>query len=98
MLVSDVSLTGGGSPTIGFAVDRRRHEVHPSLVVGADGRQSTIRKQAGITLERQDATSYIAGLLLEGLDGVPDDFDVLAAEGDRYFLLFHQGGGRARAL
>jgi hypothetical protein len=95
--VSDVSLTGGGSPTVGFGVDGRRHELHPSLVVGADGRQSTIRKQAGITLDRQEATSYIAGLLLEGLDGVPDDFDVLAAEGDRYFLLFHQGGGRARA-
>jgi 2-polyprenyl-6-methoxyphenol hydroxylase-like FAD-dependent oxidoreductase len=95
--VSDVSLTGDGSPTVGFAVDGRRHELHPSLVVGADGRQSTIRKQAGITLDRQEATSYIAGLLLDGLDGVPDDFDVLAAEGDRYFLLFHQGGGRARA-
>ena len=95
--VSDVSLTGDGMPTIGFAVDGRHHELHPSLVVGADGRQSTVRKQAGITLDRQEATSYIAGLLLDGLDGVPDDFDVLAAEGDRYFLLFHQGGGRARA-
>jgi 2-polyprenyl-6-methoxyphenol hydroxylase-like FAD-dependent oxidoreductase len=95
--VSGVSLKSGASPTVGFAVDGRREELHPSLVVGADGRKSTIRKQAGIALERQEATTYIAGLLLDRLEGVPDDFDVVAAEGDCYFLLFHQGGGRARA-
>jgi 2-polyprenyl-6-methoxyphenol hydroxylase-like FAD-dependent oxidoreductase len=73
------------------------HEVQASLVVGADGRASTVRKQTGITLERQEPISYIAGLLLEGLDDVPDDHDVLAGEGDGFFVLFHQGGGRARA-
>lgn len=36
-------------------------------------------------------------MLLDGLEDVPDDHDVTVAEGDRLFLLFHQGGGRARA-
>ena len=40
---------------------------------------------------------YIAGLLLDGVEGVPDDYDVMVCEGDLFFLLFHQGGGRARA-
>jgi glycine/D-amino acid oxidase-like deaminating enzyme len=39
--------------------------------------------------------STIAGLLVGGLDGVPQA-DVFAGEGDVFFLLFHQGGGRAR--
>ena len=53
--------------------------------------------QVGITLERQAETSFIAGLLLDGLDGVPDDHDVIVGEDDWFFLLFHQGDGRARA-
>jgi 2-polyprenyl-6-methoxyphenol hydroxylase-like FAD-dependent oxidoreductase len=63
--------------------------------VGADGRASTIRRQAGIALERQEPINYIAGLLLDGLDGIPEN-DVLAGEGDLFFVMFHQGGGRAR--
>src|SRR4051812_19980069 len=94
--VSDVKLAAGPSPSVAYVTDEGRAELDASLVVGADGRASTIRKQAAITLERQEPMNYIAGLLVEGLDGVPDDFDVLAGEGDALFVLFHQGGGRAR--
>jgi 2-polyprenyl-6-methoxyphenol hydroxylase-like FAD-dependent oxidoreductase len=91
--VSDVKLTDGG---VSYTVDGAAHEVRAPLVVGADGRQSTIRKQTGITLERQEPISYIAGLLLDGLDAVDAGHDVLAAEGDVMFVMFHQGDGRAR--
>ena len=94
--VRDVKLAGGSSPAVGYAVNSHTEEVNASLVIGADGRQSTIRKQAGITLERQEPVSYIAGLLIDGLDGVPEN-DVLCGEGDRFFVMFFQGGGRARA-
>jgi 2-polyprenyl-6-methoxyphenol hydroxylase-like FAD-dependent oxidoreductase len=92
----DVKLAGGSSPSVMYTVDAEQREVRASLVVGADGRTSTVRKQAGITLERQEPVDYIAGLLLEGLDDVPDDHDVLCGEGDLFFVMFHQGGGRAR--
>jgi 2-polyprenyl-6-methoxyphenol hydroxylase-like FAD-dependent oxidoreductase len=35
-------------------------------------------------------------LLVDGLDDVPDDHDVLASGDDLLFVMFHQGGGRAR--
>jgi 2-polyprenyl-6-methoxyphenol hydroxylase-like FAD-dependent oxidoreductase len=92
----DVKLSNGGSPAVSYATNGSPHEVRTSLVVGADGRASTVRKQAGITLERQAAISYIAGLLVDGLDDVPDDHDVLADAGDLFFVMFHQGDGRAR--
>ena len=92
-----IELGDGDAPTVRYDVDGVVGELRPGLVVGADGRNSTVRKQVGITLERQEAISYISGLLLEGLEGVPDDFDVLVGEGDRFFLVFHQGGGRARS-
>jgi 2-polyprenyl-6-methoxyphenol hydroxylase-like FAD-dependent oxidoreductase len=55
-----------------------------------------VRKQSGITMERQEPITYIAGLLVDGLIDVPDDHDVAAGEGDVFFLVFHQGRGRAR--
>ncbi len=93
--VRDVKISGGTSPAVSYVQNDQPHEVATSLIVGADGRASTIRKQAGITLERQEAVSYIAGLLVDGLDGVPEN-DVLAGEGDVFFVMFHQDGGRAR--
>ena len=94
---SHIELGDGDTPTVRYDVEGTSAELRSSLLVGADGRNSTVRKQVGITLERQEPISYISGLLLDGLDGVPDDFDVLCGEGDRFFLVFHQGGGRARS-
>jgi 2-polyprenyl-6-methoxyphenol hydroxylase-like FAD-dependent oxidoreductase len=93
--VRDVKVSVARSPRVSYCCDSDASEVGTSLVVGADGRASTIRKQAGITLERQDPVNYIAGLLVDGLDGVPQT-DALAGEGDVFFLVFHQGAGRAR--
>ena len=93
--VSDVRISAGTSPVVHYEVDGQDVELRPSLVVGADGRRSVTRRALGITLERQPETSYIAGLLLDDLVGVPDDHDVLVGEDDRWFLLFHQGGSRA---
>ena len=95
--VRDVRLSSGQPVTVSYDHEGERFEVSARLVVGADGRSSTIRKQAGIELERQPPMNYIAGLLLDDLDGVPDDHDVMVAEGDNLFALFHQGHGRARA-
>jgi 2-polyprenyl-6-methoxyphenol hydroxylase-like FAD-dependent oxidoreductase len=95
--VSEVGVAAGSSPSVKYAVNGESAVLRPSLVVGADGRRSVTRRDLGITLRRQAETSYIAGLLLDGLDTVPDDHDVLIGEGDRFFLLFHQGDGRARA-
>lgn len=94
--VRDVTISSNGSPTVSYATEATANEVRTSLVVGADGRASKIRKQVGIELERQEPISYIAGLLVEGLDGVPDDHDVLAGGEELFFVMFHQGGGRAR--
>jgi 2-polyprenyl-6-methoxyphenol hydroxylase-like FAD-dependent oxidoreductase len=95
--VSEIRVTAGSSPSVRYAVDGEAAELRPALVVGADGRRSVMRRQLGLTLERQPETSYISGLLLDGLDGVPTDHDVVLGEGDRFFLLFHQRHGRARA-
>jgi 2-polyprenyl-6-methoxyphenol hydroxylase-like FAD-dependent oxidoreductase len=94
--IEDVTLRHGESPTVSFIAQGRAGEVAAALVVGADGRASTVRRQAGIRLERQEPVNYVAGLLVDGLDDVPDDYDVFVGEGEAMFVMFHQGAGRAR--
>lgn len=96
--VHDVRLVAGSagqSASITYTADRPG-EVQARLVVGADGRSSTVRRQAGISLQRDDPVSYLAGLLVDGLTGISDGNDVMVSDGDRLLLMFHQGGGRAR--
>jgi len=66
------------------------------LVVGADGRGSSIRKQVGIALHRDPTHHLFAGLLVEGADGWPAELQMTGVERDAHFLVFPQGGGRAR--
>lgn len=66
------------------------------LVIGADGRGSGIRKQVGIALHRDPTHHLFAGLLVEGADAWPAELQVIGVEGDVHFLVFPQGGGRAR--
>jgi 2-polyprenyl-6-methoxyphenol hydroxylase-like FAD-dependent oxidoreductase len=93
--VHDVQLSAGPPVSVTYSSDGVG-EVRAGLVVGADGRSSTVRRQAGISLQRDDPVNYLAGLLVDGLAGVPDDHDVVVGEGDLLLLMFHQGGGRAR--
>jgi menaquinone-9 beta-reductase len=93
--VHDVTLSPGEDLSVAYSADGPG-EALARLVVGADGRSSTVRRQAGLTLQRDHPTSYIAGLLVDGLAGIPDDHDVMVGEGDLLLLMFHQGGGRAR--
>ena len=94
--VSAVSVTAGALPALSFTgEDGTRHDLEPRLVVGADGRNSTVRRQVGIALERQDELHMVAGLLLEGVE-IPAERDFLAAEGDLFMASFHQHGGRVR--
>jgi 2-polyprenyl-6-methoxyphenol hydroxylase-like FAD-dependent oxidoreductase len=70
--------------------------VHPRLIIGADGRASTVRRQSGIHINKAPATHVIAGLLVEGASRWPDDQYAIGVEKDLQFYVFPQGGGRLR--
>ena len=93
--VHDVKLSAGPDVSVSYVAGREA-EVRARLVVGADGRSSTVRRQAGITLQRDDPVNYLAGLLVDGLAGIAHDNDIMVMEGDQVLLMFHQGRGRAR--
>ena len=79
-----------------FTHDGETHDVRPRRVVGADGRGSPTRKQAGIELHRDPTHHLFAGLLIEGADDWPATVQSTGVENDVHYLIFPQGNGRAR--
>jgi 2-polyprenyl-6-methoxyphenol hydroxylase-like FAD-dependent oxidoreductase len=95
--VDDVRIDDSAStPTVSFRQLGVAHEIRTSLIVGADGRGSTVRRQLGISMSRTTATAAIAGMLLDGVTG-PTDHDVAFDHDHGMGLLLHQADGRARA-
>jgi 2-polyprenyl-6-methoxyphenol hydroxylase-like FAD-dependent oxidoreductase len=92
----DLDLTLGAEPRVRWRDTSGEHEVQCRMVVGADGRQSRVRKAMGLELERAPVLNHVAGLLVDDLVDVEPEHDILAGEGDLFMAAFHQGGGRAR--
>jgi menaquinone-9 beta-reductase len=93
--VTSVEVAPGARPHVSYQHDGRAQQVECRLVVGADGRSSRVRRQAGIPLERAAKVHMVAGLLVEDLDIDPSR-DVFGIGDDVFMITFVQGRGRAR--
>ena len=94
--VGDVLVTPGPSPSVRYELDDVLHEVDCRLVVAADGRASSVRRQLGLELHGTEPKTWGAGMLVEGLDGVPLHQAALGTEDDLHYLIFPREGGVAR--
>ena len=92
--VTAVSL--GAAPSVTYLQDEREHIAHAPLIVGADGRTSTVRQAAGVPLHQDKPHHWFAGLLVEGVEGWDEDLQAIGTEGNFGFLAFPQGAGRVR--
>ena len=85
----------GPRPSVVFRVETKT-EVRPRLVIGADGRMSTVRRQAGISIDKSASTHAIAGLLVDNAMRWPGDEYCIGVEGDIMFYVFPEGSGHLR--
>jgi menaquinone-9 beta-reductase len=93
--VTGVRVQAGTRPSIAYR-NGAEIRLRPRLIIGADGRASTVRKQSGIHLEVAPSTHVVAGMLVEEASRWPDDQYGIGVEGDLQFYVFPQGGGRLR--
>src|SRR6185295_11024515 len=61
----DLDLSGTTPHVRWTTDDGTTHEATPSMVVGADGRASLVRRAAGIELHSAPVRQYMTGLLVE---------------------------------
>jgi 2-polyprenyl-6-methoxyphenol hydroxylase-like FAD-dependent oxidoreductase len=94
--VTGVTVTAGPRPAVRFEHEGKQFDVQCRLVVGADGRASGVRRTLGIQLHESPVDHLIAGLLIEGADGWPEDTQAMGKAGDINYLIFPQGGGKVR--
>jgi len=94
--VSDVMVEPGTPPNVKFRHDGRTQQLKPRLVVGADGRNSVTRAQAGIRIKRDPTHHLMTGMLVDGIDGWPPLLETIGTENDINFLVFPQSATRAR--
>jgi 2-polyprenyl-6-methoxyphenol hydroxylase-like FAD-dependent oxidoreductase len=94
--VGDVEVVPGARPTLRYELDDLVTTVSAGLVVGADGRTSSIRRRLGLALRETRPTTMGGGMLVDGLDAWPADQASLGTEGDLYHLVFPRAHGRAR--
>ena len=93
--VGDVDVTAGSPPQVSYELDGNLFDVRPRLVIGADGRQSTVRRQLGMDLHREDSKASLAGLLVRDPNW-PEATEVLGTEDDVHFLVFPRPDGYVR--
>jgi 2-polyprenyl-6-methoxyphenol hydroxylase-like FAD-dependent oxidoreductase len=94
--VNVLELQAGDAPKVIYEVGGERREARGRLLVGADGRTSQVREAIGVELHQDKPHHWFAGLLVDGVDGWDPDLQAIGTEGDFGFLVFPQGGGRAR--
>jgi 2-polyprenyl-6-methoxyphenol hydroxylase-like FAD-dependent oxidoreductase len=92
----EVRVTPGSRPSVTYDLGAGSHEIAARLVVGADGRTSTVRAQAGIPLHKQEMPHFMSGLLVDNVPDWPQDAFTLGTEGETMFFIFPQGGQRLR--
>ncbi len=60
------NVTSGAEPTVDYEADGGKKTASARLVVGADGRNSMVRKWGGFETREEDSGNILAGVLLEG--------------------------------
>lgn len=94
--VAKIEVSVGSEPAVRFEHDGSTANVTARLVVGADGRNSSVRRQIGAALHQTEPRTVAAGLLVKDVPAWPADIETLGTEGDVYLLGFPREGGIAR--
>ncbi len=94
--VTRFAVRPGPAPSVAYEVDGQAFDAAARLVVGADGRNSQVRRQLGIALHEDAPHHLFAGLLVDGVPDWPEDVQSMGTAAGVQYFVFPQGGGRHR--
>jgi 2-polyprenyl-6-methoxyphenol hydroxylase-like FAD-dependent oxidoreductase len=97
--VRATGMSPGRPPKVTFEQNSRAETIAARLIVGADGRDSIVRRWAGFASQQDPPRLRIAGVLFEGMTALPQDTThmVINPELGQSSILIPQGSGRVRA-
>ena len=72
--IKDVKVTAGPRPTVSFSSNNEPMDLRPRLVIGADGRNSVLRKQLGFSVQTDEPHNLLGGMLVANVRDWPRQF------------------------
>jgi 2-polyprenyl-6-methoxyphenol hydroxylase-like FAD-dependent oxidoreductase len=94
--IGRIEIRAGLPPWIAFEREAASYALSPKIIIGADGRGSTVARQVGFERLSDPIHHILTGLLVDGMSGWPHDEQTIGVDGDVAFYIFPQGGGRVR--
>ena len=94
--VTEINVKAGDKPQVSFSHAGSRIEVEPRLVIGADGRNSELRKQLGFDVHSDAPHNLLGGMLVGAMSCWPRHVQSLGVEDRLHFLIFPQGTDKLR--
>jgi 2-polyprenyl-6-methoxyphenol hydroxylase-like FAD-dependent oxidoreductase len=94
--VDRIQVSAGLPPQIEFTHSGLNYTLSPRIVVGADGRSSTVARQVGFERLADPIHHILSGLLVDDVSAWPHDEQSIGVDGDLGFYIFPQGQGRVR--
>ena len=94
--IGDVVIDAGPLPVVRYELDDVEQEISCRLIVGADGRASSVRRQLGIEFQQTEPLTMGGGILIAGLDMWPGGRVAIGSEGDLHYLVIPRADGTAR--
>ena len=80
--IGELHVQPGPAPVVRYTDGAGEHTLRCRLVVGADGRTSTVRRAIGIELAQSTPRTMGGGMLVDGVPGWPAHRSALGTEGD----------------
>jgi 2-polyprenyl-6-methoxyphenol hydroxylase-like FAD-dependent oxidoreductase len=89
--VRDIDCVQGNSPLVSCSHEGKRLELKPRLIIGADGRNSIVRKQLGFRTEADEPHNLLGGMLVANVPDWPREMQAIGTEDRLHYLIFPQG-------
>jgi 2-polyprenyl-6-methoxyphenol hydroxylase-like FAD-dependent oxidoreductase len=89
--VRDIDCVQGNSPLVSCSHEGKKLELKPRLIIGADGRNSIVRKQLGFRTEADEPHNLLGGMLVANVPDWPREMQAIGTEDRLHYLIFPQG-------
>jgi 2-polyprenyl-6-methoxyphenol hydroxylase-like FAD-dependent oxidoreductase len=94
--IKHIQVTAGSRPTVAFSSDGEPMLLMPRLVIGADGRNSVVRKQLGFHVQTDRPHNLLGGMLVANVPDWPRQIQAIGTEDRLHYFVFPQGKDMVR--
>jgi 2-polyprenyl-6-methoxyphenol hydroxylase-like FAD-dependent oxidoreductase len=94
--IKDVKVIAGPRPTVSFLSNDEPIQLRPRLVIGADGRNSVLKKQLGFSVRTDEPHNLLGGMLVANVPDWPRQIQAIGTEDRLHYFVFPQGKDMVR--